>query len=322
MRTNRSLRTPSATQLAAGVLILALPTTAVAVGVADAQGPGPTLQASVSHPRIGYDGRATVRGTAPAADAGRPVTLQFEAATGREWRSIATSTIKPGGGFVFRARLRRSGMLQVVPATASSAHTTLATTSTGATPLAASRVQPVEVDARFNVRARPIDAVAGDVASIRGRLLPGTDGRVVRLMTNRSGHWTTLAKARTGSAGGFDLRYRVPSTGTTWLRVSFGGDRSNPSSWSHAGELIGLRESVASWYEDGGNTACGFHAIYGVANRTLPCGTKVTFVYGGHSVTATVDDRGPYVGGRDYDLNQNTAGALGVSGVATVLSSI
>jgi rare lipoprotein A (peptidoglycan hydrolase) len=47
----------------------------------------------------------------------------------------------------------------------------------------------------------------------------------------------------------------------------------------------------------------------------------VTFAYAGRVVTATVDDRGPYVGGRDYDLNQNTAGALGMGGVATVLAS-
>jgi rare lipoprotein A (peptidoglycan hydrolase) len=79
---------------------------------------------------------------------------------------------------------------------------------------------------------------------------------------------------------------------------------------------------VASWYYDAGNTACGFHATYGVANRSLPCGTKVTISYGGRSVLATVDDRGPYVYGRSFDLNQNTARALGVYGVAQVLTSV
>jgi rare lipoprotein A (peptidoglycan hydrolase) len=38
-------------------------------------------------------------------------------------------------------------------------------------------------------------------------------------------------------------------------------------------------------------------------------------------VSATVDDRGPYVGGRDWDLNQKTASALGFSGVGQVWSS-
>jgi rare lipoprotein A (peptidoglycan hydrolase) len=44
----------------------------------------------------------------------------------------------------------------------------------------------------------------------------------------------------------------------------------------------------------------------------------VLFNYGGHAVMAVVDDRGPYVGGRTWDLNQNVAGALGFSGVQTV----
>ena len=35
-------------------------------------------------------------------------------------------------------------------------------------------------------------------------------------------------------------------------------------------------------------------------------------------MTATVDDRGPYVYSRLWDLNQNVAGALGFSGVDTV----
>jgi rare lipoprotein A (peptidoglycan hydrolase) len=38
-------------------------------------------------------------------------------------------------------------------------------------------------------------------------------------------------------------------------------------------------------------------------------------------VTAVVDDRGPYVGGREWDLNQNTARALGFGGVGTVWST-
>jgi peptidoglycan lytic transglycosylase len=59
-----------------------------------------------------------------------------------------------------------------------------------------------------------------------------------------------------------------------------------------------------------------------VANKDLPCGTQVTFDYGGRVVTPVVDDRGPYVGGRESDLNQNTAGALGFSGVDAVWSSI
>jgi rare lipoprotein A (peptidoglycan hydrolase) len=60
----------------------------------------------------------------------------------------------------------------------------------------------------------------------------------------------------------------------------------------------------------------------GVAHKSLPCGTKVTFHYNGRSVTAVVDDRGPFAGGREWDLNQNVAGALGFGGVDTVWSSV
>jgi rare lipoprotein A (peptidoglycan hydrolase) len=90
----------------------------------------------------------------------------------------------------------------------------------------------------------------------------------------------------------------------------------------HVLEVVEMTPAVASWYYDAGNTACGFHAQYGVANRTLPCGTKVMLRYGRHSVTATVDDRGPFVFGRSYDLDQRTASALGMWGVATVYSHV
>jgi rare lipoprotein A (peptidoglycan hydrolase) len=80
--------------------------------------------------------------------------------------------------------------------------------------------------------------------------------------------------------------------------------------------------ALASWYYDGGSTACGYHAGYGVANKWLPCGTKVRFAYHGRIVSAEVDDRGPYVGGRVWDLNQATAGALGFGGVDVVQASV
>jgi rare lipoprotein A (peptidoglycan hydrolase) len=65
-----------------------------------------------------------------------------------------------------------------------------------------------------------------------------------------------------------------------------------------------------SWYGPGfyGNrTACGLaltRGLIGVAHRTLPCGTKVTFknAANGRVVTAPVVDRGPYVRGRQWDL--------------------
>ncbi len=65
-----------------------------------------------------------------------------------------------------------------------------------------------------------------------------------------------------------------------------------------------------SWYGPGfygKRTACGqamTRTLIGVAHRTLPCGTRVTFKNpdNGRIVTARVVDRGPYVSGRQWDM--------------------
>jgi hypothetical protein len=205
-------------------------------------------------------------------------------------------------------------------------------TSTGSqTPLLARGVRrgsvstgapvPVDVTARMRVRSRPISVLGGQAVLIRGRLLPARAGRKVSLQGRQDGQWRTLTSTRTGGAGRFVLRYAAGAAGQEPIRVKFAGDRVNGRSTAGVGQLTVYREAGASWYNDGGNTACGFHAYYGVANRTLPCGTKVALRFNGRSVNATVDDRGPYVGGRDWDLNQNTASALGFGGVGTVWSS-
>jgi rare lipoprotein A len=171
------------------------------------------------------------------------------------------------------------------------------------------------------VRARAIAALAGQTVEVRGRLLPALAGRKISLQARQNGAWRTLATSHTRAAGRFVVRYITRSVGRVPIRVRFAGDRLSRRATARVGEMTVYREAGASWYDDGGETACGFHAHYGVANRTLPCGTTVSFRYNGRSVTATVDDRGPYVGGRDWDLNQNTAAALGFGGVGTVWSS-
>jgi rare lipoprotein A (peptidoglycan hydrolase) len=52
--------------------------------------------------------------------------------------------------------------------------------------------------------------------------------------------------------------------------------------------------------------------LIGVAHRTLPCGTKVTFKNpdNGRVVAARVVDRGPYVSGRQWDLTGGLCLAL------------
>jgi rare lipoprotein A (peptidoglycan hydrolase) len=78
-------------------------------------------------------------------------------------------------------------------------------------------------------------------------------------------------------------------------------------------------DSNVSWYGPGfygKRTACGqayTEGIIGVAHKTLPCGTKITFKNpaNGRIVTAPVIDRGPYVAGRQWDLSGGLCQALG-----------
>ena len=181
--------------------------------------------------------------------------------------------------------------------------------------------QGVQVAASLRVPVVAMNMLSGQSVDLHGRLLPGVAGRAVALQARTGGSWQTVARARTGPAGRVRLHYLAAGTGRVALRVRFAGDQQNTRVSRPAGQLTVYRESVASWYDDAGATACGFHAQFGVANRDLPCGTPVTFDEGGRTVTAVVDDRGPFISGREWDLNQNTAAALGFDGVGAVWSS-
>jgi rare lipoprotein A (peptidoglycan hydrolase) len=73
------------------------------------------------------------------------------------------------------------------------------------------------------------------------------------------------------------------------------------------------KRRMATWYGPGlyGNKmACGGKLTpntFGVAHKTLPCGTKVAIAHGGRIVIARVVDRGPFVKGIEYDLTAKTA---------------
>ena len=80
--------------------------------------------------------------------------------------------------------------------------------------------------------------------------------------------------------------------------------------------------AMASYYgnELAGNlTASGavFNpGAYTAAHKTFPFGTKVQFCYQG-CIIDTINDRGPLVGDREYDLSKATAVATGVTPAGT-----
>jgi len=303
-------------------LMIGIPASAAAMTAGHAlAAPAPQpIQITPRPQHIPYGHELTVTGSESLADAGDTVELEFAAPGATSWQQLSSTTVGGGGLFRLTAVPERSGVVRAVDASRGSLTAFVAGSGAAATGVTSSPVT-VDVEAAVRVRARKIGVLTGQAVRIRGRLLPAVAGRKVSLQARESGAWRTLATARTGSAGRFVLRYVTGSTGQAPVRVRFAGDRQNGRVAVRAGEMTVYQEAGASWYNDGGNTACGFHAYYGVANRTLACGTKVSFRYNGRSVTATVDDRGPYVGGRDWDLNQNTAAALGFGGVGTVWSS-
>jgi rare lipoprotein A len=320
MRRRMILRQPRLMHAALGTAIVAAPASAALAAAPHSSAPAagnPTLQAHVRAHRLSYGQAVVVSGRAPASNAGRTVVLDYAPFGTASWRQIATAQVSSTGSFRLRAPLRSSGQIKVTTAQAGGSPLAFGAAA-DATSTAPQRVA-VAAEIRMPHRIRTVRG-AGAV-QVHGELLPRAAGQRVLLQTRRGGRWVSLGSTRTGSRGRFGFRYRVSVPGDQPLRVRFAGDRSNAAVSRSAGRVAVLRQSLASWYQDGGSTACGFHAYYGVANLSLPCGAHVTFSNGGRTVTATVDDRGPYVGGREWDLNQNTAAALGFGGVGTVWSS-
>jgi rare lipoprotein A len=78
---------------------------------------------------------------------------------------------------------------------------------------------------------------------------------------------------------------------------------------------------IASVYWEGNRVATGRRFDPNgmtVAHKTLPFGTRLLVTYGGSVVEVVVNDRGPFVHGRDIDLTRGVAKALHFSGLGRV----
>ena len=139
-------------------------------------------------------------------------------------------------------------------------------------------------------------------------LAPGARRPTAALQLRRRGHWATLDRARLSASGRYVLRERAHTAGSAPARVRLSGGPTRS-----LGRLNVYRYANASWYGPGlyGNElGCGgtlTSGRLGVANKSLPCGTKVTLRHAAARVRVPVIDRGPYVGGREFDLTAATA---------------
>lgn len=236
----------------------------------------------------------------------RPLTLEYRERGTTEFLPIARTTVGHGDRFQIGHDVPASGTLRVrvVP--------------NGLTEAVVSRPLSFTVTRALKVGGRRLHVRTGRTAVVKGR---GAPGERVRLQVIRGGHWSTLARATPRGSGRFALRARPKAPMSSPARIVAGG-RSRS-----VGRLNVYRSAEASWYGPGlygGHLACGgtlTAGTLGVANKSLPCGTKVTLRHGHRTVRVKVVDRGPYVGNREYDLTAATARKLNFSGTGAILTT-
>ncbi|MFY9487254.1 MAG: septal ring lytic transglycosylase RlpA family protein [Solirubrobacterales bacterium] len=148
-----------------------------------------------------------------------------------------------------------------------------------------------------------------DAIRVRGSLHnAGTGTNRVSLSIRRPGRrgWRSVAAVRAKAGSKFKIVWRAKTPGRFLTRISV--TVAGRALTDRLGAAYVYRRSFASWYGPGfyGNrTACGGRltaSVVGVAHKSLPCGTRVTFRLRGRTVTARVIDRGPYAHGRTWDL--------------------
>jgi rare lipoprotein A len=184
---------------------------------------------------------------------------------------------------------------------------------------------PTASIAKVGVDKRRLNIRAGRRAVVVGTVHPRMAGLIASLQVRRHGLWRTIDRDRTGRLGRYHLRDRrkVPMSVPVRVHVRAAGDRAR----RRVGRLNVYRWAQASWYGPGfygRRTGCGGTLGYGqlgVANKTLPCGTKVTLRHNGRRVRVPVIDRGPYSGTREYDLTAATARKLHFRGHGAILTT-
>jgi peptidoglycan lytic transglycosylase len=158
---------------------------------------------------------------------------------------------------------------------------------------------------------------------LMGRSVPlrgvGPPGRTVLVQRRVGGQWSTVLATRVRNDGTVRASWRVTRTGRYVLRGIIRDPRTaeSRSTAPTPARVTVYRAALSTYYGPGfwGNrTACGqvlTRSTLGTAHRTLPCGTRVEFFYGGRSIVVPVIDRGPY-SAASWDLTMATATALGL----------
>ena len=219
--TNARLRNAAigATMIAIPASATALADAATTVPAANAQQPDPSMTVKLDSGRIPYGRDLVLSGRTAAAEAGQTVTLQFAGTHTGTWTTLTSTRVGRHGRFRLTSPLRESGRVRVLgswSAAAPSTSTPLAATDgaqTSSSGTAASSIRRVTVSARLRMRQQQLEAFGPGHFEVRGRLLPGTRGRRVRLEALDGGRWQTVAAGHTSRHGGFALGFSANPTG-------------------------------------------------------------------------------------------------------------
>src|SRR5215207_7156032 len=183
---------------------------------------------------------------------------------------------------------------------------------------------PVRADLSLHVSRH--DLLAGHELVVSGLVSP-SPGRGHRVKVLVDGPSAGQMRTTTDHRGRFRARWGLHETGIYAVRAYGIHDRRVSGSRSTTRRVTVYRQAAASYYGPGlygGALACGGSlqpGTLGVAHKWLPCGTKVRLRYRGRSLTVPVVDRGPYVGGRDFDLTEATKERLRFPDLGVLLSS-
>jgi hypothetical protein len=141
--------------------------------------------------------------------------------------------------------------------------------------------------------------------------------------------WQPVAQAPVASDGSFSAAWATDQPGRFTVRARLVNDLAS-TDLATTGDATGpltvtvYRQARATLYGPGfyGNkTACGTRltrTTIGVANRTLPCGSTVSLLFRGRTLSVPVIDRGPYANDADWDLTTATADAIGMQGTSQI----
>ena len=294
---------------AAALLPIAATLTTTMAMSAMADAPAPNARIDASHRSVPIGRSVTLRGAFPGA-ANAQLEVRYRAQGASNWHTAARDRTGKAGRYSVRVKPRRIATWRA---------------ELVGTPAAQDRATGAE---RIAVRSRTVskvrgrNATAGDKIKVKGHVTPAGAKRRVTVSIGKDDLTT-----RAGRDGSFAVDWKAPSTGAYPVDVKADSNELATGSSDSAGRAFVYRSAAASWYGPGlygNNLACGgtlTPSTMGVANKTLPCGTKVHLRYGGNSVTVPVVDRGPYAGNREYDLTAATKEALGFPDVGTVLTT-